>query len=785
MAIRVEVNGVQSSGGNDRFDNQNINNPNNNGYQPSNVPNNNFPPNITPPPSSDSNNGGNIGDEGYRRINLREFQKVDGTFSSMPNTDRIAEDIRHEIQQRGVVMVPGTANFTTLMQQMSKQESNNISSVIGKDAAGKIDLIENLREQAHGQVADNIIAARNRDLVGQTNPEIIEQINSKYKKLEEREHDRIDRYFDPQIQRINEAKEGAVAKGEENLSEVIEKLTDELSHPNPNSYMNRLKDDYKSAVWRRDNASTEEEAKLASGDAKKAQERINRVLEGGENKGAGNWSDARMAAMYGMQYMSSGRQIYDLWYQNQTQNVSSLASASRGDIYGAVLEEYNQRAQMNTALGGAIGTGAGALLGGLFGGGILGAGIGGSIGGSIGNFISSIFNSESQDADKAIAQIGQVLQPIAERIQGYNSLAMMLKSAGPVGVVRDAMINSVGSQQLYSGVDLSAFSPNSKFSLYDLGYTSQQFAQVAAERIKQRGFVDRNSVNTALISDALERVFNMSSGSLGQLSGYDRYRNTNVNNVISDIVSTMSGLGTKGLSGDDYIRTQEFMNYVTTMMNYQKSYMLRPSSSYAIQQVATAQSLFGNSLDERQLGALNNVSQAVQNPGGGYLQTLTYDVIQSLFPSARGNIRRIEEMQYSDNPRIQQLIQQAMARRLRAVYGDPESTTSGYLAFQQYYKIQNPHILEPIAERMIHRGYNRVVRSSPSRYVAKLEEGGAEEGYTPSMVRNQNILSDKVFSKLVGYQYNSNVIQGKILSAIKSMLSEWTSSIVNMGKASK
>ena len=124
--------------------------------------------------------------------------------NTMPSNDRLVEDIRREIQQRGVMLVPGTTNFTTLINQIRQQQAQNISTGITdkySDIRKKIGLRKD--EELTGMRAE-ISDKREQELLGVIDPSFRKSIERKWERQEHIEEKKINRRFDPQIDKANE-----------------------------------------------------------------------------------------------------------------------------------------------------------------------------------------------------------------------------------------------------------------------------------------------------------------------------------------------------------------------------------------------------------------------------------------------------------------------------------------------------------------------------------------------------------------------------------------------------
>ena len=78
-----------------------------------------------------------------------------GSTPAMPTYDRMAQDIRREILNRGVVMVPGTANFQQLLNTLQTQQKNNAFDAIEDKYRQRSDELRAKQEQEEKVIKDD------------------------------------------------------------------------------------------------------------------------------------------------------------------------------------------------------------------------------------------------------------------------------------------------------------------------------------------------------------------------------------------------------------------------------------------------------------------------------------------------------------------------------------------------------------------------------------------------------------------------------------------------------
>lgn len=799
MAITINVNGVSSGGGNQtppqnsasqtQPNQQSVNQQTSstnigNGYQQSNSQ-------YAGQNQSASQQSNTIG---YQRPDFTPYSQsqYQGVNTPLPTSDRLVNDVRSEISRRGIILVPGTQNFSTLINTMHQNQRASVMEQIDSQYERKMSDIDSRKDQLMYDIKGRLDLARDSELSATNDPIRINEINKRYDRLMDREASRVDKFFAGQYDAVEQERKTQTEEAEQRLTDALQRLTEELSQGNKDSYLNNLRDKYKEQIWRRDNASTEEEVREASREAAKIQERIQRATSVGISPNVMRWmgalgtSTAVLANTAIQSYMLSDQQNWGLGLEQ----TSSLLS---GNAFQAIRQRNAYENQQTSMWYGAGGATAGALAGAALGslvpvvGTIVGGIIGGIIGGA-GGTAGAYFlggNRERLREDKR-AQSAELWRQEEQRIMQFNDLAMLTRGRETsveavrnwyaLGGVKDysrnnenqntistakpgSLINEYGDVSSTTNA-FDEFSPN--INLYDLGYTASEFAQQAARRIKQRGFVNYGSVNNALYADALERIFSMNSGALGQLSSYDRFGN-NANQDFANLAVTLNALGTTGMRQGAWARSDEFAGYMTQLQGSQRSTFLTVDNSRAGRQIATGQSIFGDKFGAEAMQGIQQINNTIQNPKGGFAQTLLYDVIQELYPDTRGRIDKIEQAQY--DPDKQNEIQQEYQRRIQAIYGSVD-TTAGYLAAQEIWGIQNPNIMMPIVRQLGRSGgleAKGLINADQNELVKPISEGG----YTPDVSKQLNITADNQMRNLLKYSESLVTISQSLLDIIR------------------
>lgn len=671
-------------------------------------------------------------------------QPTNTDLPSMPTYDRMAQDIRREIQNRGVVMVPGSSNFNQFMNMMTQQQRAQNEQAISRNFDVRYSQLDAQRYAEGAKIEADINAKRQAALQNATTQDDIDRINTNFDNVLRKRLERLDRRFAPQYDQLQAEEQNARQKAEEELTKVIQDLTEQIRQGNPDSYLNRLREERRQALWRRDNAATEEEVQAASRDVSAIDRRIARAT--GQQNPMQRFSTGWGIAAAGI---GVGMQAFDAYWRNRSAQISEISNAANGNIFAAMMQDYERRRNNTTAIGSTIGAIGGGIVGGVYGGG-LGAAGGAAVGGAAGNALFGWIFDVANAKQRVQIEASQMWAEQQQRLQRYTQLAMMIRgSRTDVDNLRGELLNYLPMVNGVGGINI-----------YDLGYTSDQASQMMARNIQSRGFLAGNPEAWALNVDALEKAYNMSPGSLAQMTSYDRYGN-DMTQSFANLVSSLGQRGTLGMSRGQVLRANEFASYQQQIMEMQKGWM-NPNAEFANRYLLAAQNAFGNNLDSRAINEIGQFNNAITNPQEGYSKVLTYDVIQELFPQTRGNLLAIRQMQYSNDPNVRARIQQAMIQRLTQVYGGV-NTTSGHLALSQYTGIQDPDRL---------RGWvNQLQNGLPTATQANLgEQTAAVKEYTPQLTKDILSVQDSTVQEISSKLGSLDNITSQILTTFSTKL---------------
>lgn len=682
--------------------------------------------------------------------------------SPVVTSERMVQDIRREIMSRGVMMVPGSSNFNQMMNVIATRRRKEIDSEITSKYTPQWDLLESQKMLEEQEFLAGLESRKKERLSGTTDPYLVHKINFEYEESKRRGLRRIDEKYGARFDDLLEKEQSEKSQSEEELTKAIEILTEEIKRGNPNSYIGGLREKYREAIWRRDNAETEEESQAAAAEAAAIQKRMGKATSPINHY-------AQLIGIVGgvNQVVNTIGRGVDTWRQNSLLQIGEINSAANGDAFGAMQQDLERRRMLSSAWGMGIGTIAGGIIGGvaaaLSSWGIgTSAGVGGgmAIGGVTGTAIANtIFNWTNAQEEREI-KLGQLWQQQEQRIQQYNDISLAYR--------RNRDLSSRREDWMY---ELTPINVNRKsgdnVNYYDLGYTGSQFSTIMAQRIKQRGYVSSSSdwdlENYIAKQVALERAYNMSEGSIAQLSTYDRYGN-NANQDMANLIASLNNRKVLGMSGGQTLRANEFLGYQTQLMEMQKGWMDAPNANYATRLLLAGQAAFGNNFDSRAISEIGQIENTVTHPKEDYSKALLYDVIQEIMPGTKGNLLAIRQAQYSDDPNVRMRIQQAMAKRIQQVYGGLD-TTSGYLAASHYYGIEDPERLRDIISQY-EKGLPTVTKGDVQ------SDANILKGYTSTVSKSMLEYQDNTVLEISNQLGRLEDIGNKLLTSFNSMLGE-------------
>ena len=536
--------------------------------------------------------------------------------------NRLVADARREMQQRGVVVIPGSQNMNTFLQQYGQQIRTNESEIIKNKYNYSRQLLEDERNEGLRGVeewkSDEI------KKIAQLNPNLSQEdleklFNQKYGTEYRGKKAEIYGDYESASKEIDEEEKVELKSVDKELVNAIKDLTRYFQQEargtvNENSLLNQLKKEHEQAIFERDNAEDEETAREAAARANALRDRIKDIQSEGEEE------DEPKKRDYGAKIL---------------QMIGGVSQFSSG--------------MMNKNIGGMV-TGLGSVV----------------------TNILPLSDENQAGAMKWLSTagiVGSVMQQQFERENAMAGLAALLRGTNSQRKARDSMFKILSEMHKHNGV---ANLP----SIFDLGMDESSFAKSAERRISQSGIGGAKGLQQAYYQEALERSLSLQSGSLGAAGIYDRY-GVSATDAISNLTSMLIGARNSGVHQGEYARMEEYLRLQQGIMQNQLSFAGTPSYDYSNEMISRFANMEGYQVDQRTGSDIQALQNMVLNPGNDRQKAILYSVVEEMAPQTRGRMDLIER--YIQDPKNMAKVQQAYMKRIQEMYGSTD-TEMGYYA---------------------------------------------------------------------------------------------------------
>lgn len=206
-----------------------------------------------------------------------------------PDQSRMIEDVRREMQSRGVVMVPGSQTVQQLITQYGQNVQQQQDKEITTRYNERRDVTHDVYAKRHAEISDQIETER-QNRIGQlghlaNDPLWRTQVEREFSERGGRMHDKVDKEYSADLQQIDEEEKAERAETNKELINAIKELTEYFKHETKTgdggSYINRLREQQRELIYNRDNASTEGEAMEYNKQLVEINEKLRRVMTNG------------------------------------------------------------------------------------------------------------------------------------------------------------------------------------------------------------------------------------------------------------------------------------------------------------------------------------------------------------------------------------------------------------------------------------------------------------------------------------------------------------------------
>lgn len=499
--------------------------------------------------------------------------------SSLPTNDRMIDDIRREMQQRGVVLVPGSSSMTQIINQYGQSQKGVVNDAISERYdSRRADLQQRISREY--ETVDKQMEERRKSglasLGANANDPFYRSIlDQQIDQQREAEYKRVGSKFDAEENDLIEEEKTERSKAEAELTSAIKELTEYFNRQSESgtsdSYIGRLRAQQKALILERDSAETEVGAMDAGKRLADVNEQLRRALSGGGQVQGKPYYDSMLQGSQGLMGMFSGLQSGDL----------------SGTIMGG-----------GSAIAGLSGMGLKAAL----------------------KFLGVV---------GLIAGAGKMMTGAGESYENMSNLAALRGTSGLSGGDASRYLGDIIPDASMGGTKIS-----------DYGFKADEFGGEAARRIKARGTSEDWFAET-LRQVGLERNLSLQQGSLQEGGRYDRY-GTNVTDALMRMVSILSSIEGSGISMNDFTRVQEKYDIQQQLMGSYMNRADRPNYDVANQTLAAFSSVQGITQDSRIGTDIQSFQSMIQNPMNERMRALIYSSVSDLFPETGGRMDLID-----------------------------------------------------------------------------------------------------------------------------------------------
>ena len=292
-----------------------------------------------------------------------------------------------------------------------------------------------------------------------------------------------------------------------------------------------------------------------------------------------------------------------------------------------------------------------------------------------------------------------------------------------------------------------------------MGMDVPTFAQSAERRISQR-MSAQDGVSEAYFQEALERVFSLNRGSLGEAGKYDRY-GTNITDAISSLVKQLETMQGSGVSRGNYVRVQEYLGAQQGMMEYYKRFADRPDYLLANADVAGAARIGARdkryTFDDRSVSDIQATYKQLTSPQNDRLKSILYSTVEEAVPEYKGQTvagRSDLIDQILNDPQYMSQIRSAYMQRLTDMYGGPNDPLGYWMVKSQLGDITQAGRRAAIWEGYLPGGVGttmsegEVIRTDLGYYTGSQKEEYSKEvaNYVSGMTKALIDMSDALYA---------------------------------------
>ena len=551
---------------------------------------------------------------------------------------RLVEEVRRAIIAQGAIFVPGNNTYKPILNQVEQAQRKRIDDEITSKYEERR---ANIEEKREGIIVNKIAeydAKREQELQGVTDKRRIQQINDKWDAISDAEISRLVKPLDRQLDQLNQEEQQERLARQDELTQTMRELTDAINRSgtlNPDSYLGQLRMQRQQAIFERDTAEDERTAEEAAQRVRDIDQQIKNVTDGRVEESGINWGARAIQTMMGFDQIARGIASRDIGsvIMGGTQSLTSMLGAS-DETAAKALAWIKPIATVGTLL-----------------------------------------TQEGQRSDQ--------MAGLAALLRGNKSFEEFYQNSTPDGKSFYEALWNYSAGNINDTSDII-----NPYGIAAMGMDVPTFAQSAERRISQR-MSAKNGVSEAYFQEALERVFSLNRGSLGEAGKYDRY-GTNITDAISSLVKQLETMQGSGVSRGNYVRVQEYLGAQQGMMEYYKRFADRPDYLLANADVAGAARIGARdkryTFDDRSVSDIQSTYKQLTNPQNDRLKSILYSVVEESVPKYNGQTvagRSDLIDQILNDPQYMSQIRSAYMQRLTDMYGGPNDPLGYWMVKSQ------------------------------------------------------------------------------------------------------
>ena len=245
-----------------------------------------------------------------------------GSGSSVPSNDRMIEDVRREMQQRGVLLVPGSSSMTQIINQYGQAQRESVNDRIEEKYNARRDDMRSRMSADYDAIEADIEKRRQEGLQrlgpNANDPFYTAMLDQQLEQERERQYRMVGSRYDTEEENINREEDAEKQQAQNELTQAIKELTEYFnrqSHQDggsPDSFIGKLREQQQALIKERDSAETEEGAMDASRRLADVNEQLRRVLGSGASQQGRPYYDSMLQGSQGLTQLIGGLQSGDV-----------------------------------------------------------------------------------------------------------------------------------------------------------------------------------------------------------------------------------------------------------------------------------------------------------------------------------------------------------------------------------------------------------------------------------------------------------------------------------------